>query len=93
MRDLNTDEIEAVSGGGFFAGIAGCLGAGVTVIWDAVMNGTPPGGSSMTGTASGPTPGGVGGRYRIEDMNKERSYDNMPGGEGSEALGKSLNGD
>ena len=91
MRDLSTEEIEIVSGG-FFTGMAGCLAAGITVVWDAVMNGSPPGGGVLTGTAGGPTPGGVGGRYRIEDMNKERSYDNMPGGVGSKVLGKSLNG-
>jgi len=83
MRNLTREEVYSVSGALPSPG-AGAL-AGAKVIWDAA-NGNAPGPNAFTGTASGPTPGGAGGRYPIEALGQEREHSNAPGGE----LGKSF---
>ncbi len=75
MRNLSEKEVNSVSGGSRYAiGVAG------KVLWDAV-NGDAPGPSALTGTADGPTPGNVGGRYPVDALGEEPSSNNIPGGQ------------
>lgn len=80
MRTLTESELAAVSGGeGILDAIPSPI-QGIKVIWGA-MNGDAPGASVFTGTASGPTPGGAGGRYPVSALGQQPSSQNMPGGQ------------
>ena len=76
MKELEVNDYKSVSGGN----------VGAEVIKGA-LGGNAPGPSALTGTASGPTPGSKGGRYRVSDRNKPRSSSNLPGGE----IGRTIN--
>lgn len=63
---------------------------GAAVIWGAV-NGSPPGPDALVGTASGPSPGNRGGRYRWspgDPLDAKPSVKNMPGGELGRMIGR-----
>jgi len=88
MRVLTNDEMSRVSGG---LSIPEAISNGLDVIWGA-LNGDAPGPSVFTGTATGPTPGGIGGRYPISALGQKPSIRNMPGGQLGRTIGGALTG-
>lgn len=85
MRNLSEKEVGNVSGGGARVLPYGGAASGLKVIWDGI-NGDAPGPSALTGTASGPTPGNVGGRYPVDALGDEPSANNIPGGQLGRAI-------
>lgn len=81
------DRILEQLGGGFKSpagAVAGALGIGGKVISDAVQGNAPtppwiPFGQTLTGTAKGPTPNNLGGRYPVSEIGKPRVMSNAPG--------------
>lgn len=86
MKELTQEEMSSISGGVNPLDFIPDPTDGPKVIVNAIQ-GVPPGPASTTGTASGPTPGGVGGRYPESALGAERSLNNVPGGQFGKAIG------
>lgn len=88
-NDSTSDDriLEQIGGSDFKrpAGVVGgALGIGAKAINDAVQGSAPtppwiPFGQTLTGTAKGPTPNNLGGRYPISEVGKPRVMSNAPG--------------
>lgn len=64
--------------------VGSALGISAKVMNDAVQGNAPtppfiPFGQTLTGTAKGPTPNNLGGRYPISEVGKPRVMSNAPG--------------
>ena len=81
------DRILEQLGGGFKSAtgaVGAALGISAKVMNDAVQGNAPtppfiPFGQTLTGTAKGPTPNNLGGRYPISEVGKPRVMSNAPG--------------